>query len=225
MLLAFGMVCALLESQRTGRGQVVDAAMVDGSLAQMALLFGMMSAGQFVGNPGDHVLSGAAPFYDTYKTADGKFIAIGSLEPQFFKLLLDKLEIPYREFADAGFRSVSEDMDYSKWPALRKRLTDSFAGKSRDEWCAILEGTDVCFAPVLTLAEVQEHAHNRARKAVISIEGVLQNAPAPRYSHSTCARPSPPPYCGQHSESVLTDCGYSAQEIQDLYKEGAIIKS
>lgn len=222
MLLAFGMVCALLETQRTGRGQVVDAAMVDGALAQMAMAFGMMAAGQFSGQPGENVLAGAAPFYDTYETADGRFVAIGSLEPQFFRLLLEKTGIPHAEFADAGFHAVSSALNTKTWPELRRRLTTAFSQKTRDEWCAIMEGSDVCFAPVLTLAEVHQHAHNRARQAVIEIDGVMQNAPAPRFSTSTPDVPAPPPREGQDSDMVLAKLGFSAEEILLLRAEGVI---
>jgi len=222
MLLAFGMVCALLQVQRTGIGQVVDAAMVDGALAQMAMSFGLMAVGLFSGQPGAHALAGAAPFYDTYETADGRFVAIGSLEPQFFKLLLEKTGIPPAGFADAGFHSLYSAMNSDTWPELRHRLAAAFRQKTRDQWCALMEGSDVCFAPVLTLAEVHTHAHNQARKAVIEVAGVMQNAPAPRFSVSTTGKPTPPPRHGQDSDSVLSTLGFSGTEILELRKDGII---
>lgn len=222
MLLAFGMVCALLHARRTGVGQVVDAAMVDGALAQMAMSFGIMAAGLFSGQPGEHALAGAAPFYDTYETADGRFVAIGSLEPQFFRLLLEKTGIPHAGFADAGFHSLYSAMNTAAWPELRRQLAAAFRQKTRDQWCAILEGSDVCFAPVLTLAEVHEHAHHRARKAVIEIGGVMQNAPAPRFSVTQPDRPDPPPRHGRDSDSVLSTLGFSGADIQELRKDGII---
>jgi len=222
MLLAFGMVCALLQAQRTGVGQVVDAAMVDGALAQMAMSFGILAMGLFSGQPGGHALAGAAPFYDTYETADGRFVAIGSLEPQFFRLLLEKTGIPHAGFADAGFHSLYSAMDTGAWPELRRLLAAAFRQKTRDEWCALMEGSDVCFAPVLTLAEVHEHAHHRARKAVIEIAGVMQNAPAPRFSVTQPDRPTPPPRHGQDSDSVLETLGFSSAEILELRKDGII---
>jgi alpha-methylacyl-CoA racemase len=222
MLLAFGMVCALLQAQRTGVGQVVDAAMVDGALAQMAMSFGLMAEGLFSAQPGSHALAGAAPFYDTYETADGRFVAIGSLEPQFFRVLLEKTGIPHAVFADAGFHSLYSAMNTSTWPELRRQLAAAFLQKTRDEWCAIMEGSDVCFAPVLTLSEVNEHAHNQARKAVIEIAGVMQNAPAPRFSVSITGKPTPPRRPGEDSDSVLAAVGFSGTEIQALRKDGII---
>jgi alpha-methylacyl-CoA racemase len=222
MLLAFGMVCALLQAQRTGVGQVVDAAIVDGALAQMAMSFGIMAVGLFYGQPGGHALAGAAPFYDTYETADGRFVAIGSLEPQFFRLLLEKTGIPHAGFVDAGFHSPYSAMNTEAWPELRRQLSAAFRQKTRDEWCAIMEASDVCFAPVLTLAEVHHHAHNQARQAVIKIGGVVQNAPAPRFSVTKPGQPSPPPRHGQDSDSVLQTLGFSGAEVLELRKDGII---
>jgi alpha-methylacyl-CoA racemase len=196
--------------------------MVDGALAQMAMSFGLMAAGLFSGQPGSHALAGAAPFYDTYETADGRFVAIGSLEPQFFRLLLEKTGIPHAGFADAGFHSLYAAMNSSAWPELRRQLAAAFRQKTRDEWRALMEGSDVCFAPVLTLAEVHEHAHHQARKAVIEIDGVMQNAPAPRFSISHTERPDPPPRHGQDSGSVLEALGFSSAEIEELRKDGII---
>ncbi len=228
LLLAFGLVCALLETRRSGQGQVVDAAMVDGALAQMAMSFGMLASGQFPPGPGESVLAGAAPFYDTYETADGRFIAIGALEPQFFRLLLKLTGIPATDFGDAGIAELSDHatlargINTSKWPELRRRLTAAFSSKTRDEWCAIMEGTDVCFAPVLTLAEVDQHRHIKARGSVIDIEGVTQNAPAPRFSRSRPDTPAAPRRAGQDTDSVLSAHGFGAEELRSLRAEGAV---
>lgn len=222
MLLAFGLVCALLETQRSGQGQVVDAAMVDGVLAQMALSFGMLAASQFPPQTGASTLAGAAPFYDTYATADGRFVAIGALEPKFFSRLLELTGIPHEAFADAGFRSASQPMNSAKWPALRRRLDTAFRQKTRDEWCAIMAGTDVCFAPVLTLEEVQDHPHNRYRNAVIEVDGVRQNAPAPRFSRSRTAPPTAAPAAGQDTAAVLKSCGYSPAAISEMQQQGIV---
>jgi len=226
LLLAFGMLCALLEAGRSGKGQVVDAAMVDGAVTQMAMSFGMLAAGQFPMGAGKSVLAGAAPFYDTYETADGRYIAVGALEPQFFRLLLELTGIPFEDFHDAGivdltdFSSLTRDVNTAKWPELRRRLTAAFGSKTRDEWCAVLEGTDVCFAPVLTLAEVKEHPHIRARGSVIEIEGVIQNAPAPRFSRSQAVDPAAPPREGRDTVSVLSASGFTENEIRVLQEKG-----
>jgi alpha-methylacyl-CoA racemase len=188
----------------------------------MAMSFGIMAVGLFSGQPGGHALAGAAPFYDTYETADGRFVAIGSLEPQFFQLLLEKTGIPFAGFAEAGFHSLYSAMNAGAWPELRRRLAAAFRQKTRDEWCTIMEGSDVCFAPVLTLAEVHSHAHNQARQAVINIEGVMQNAPAPRFSLTQPDRPTPPPRHGQDSDSVLETLGFSGAEILELRKDGIV---
>jgi alpha-methylacyl-CoA racemase len=227
MLLAFGMLCALLEVQRSGRGQVVDAAMVDGALAQMSLSFGMLAAGQYPDGPGRSPLSGAMPFYDTYETADGRFVAIGSLEPQFFRLLMESTGIPAEDFKDAGVASLSDlpaltrGVNSAKWPEMRRLLQRAFRDKTRAEWCEIMEGTEVCFAPVLSLAEVADHHHIKARNSVIEIEGVPQNAPAPRFSVTQPGKPKPPPHRGQNTDELLALAGYSGAEIHSLRQQGA----
>jgi len=228
MLLAFGLVCALMEAQRSGTGQVVDAAMVDGALAQMAMSFGMLAGGQFPLGTGESTLAGAAPYYATYETADGRFVAIGALEPQFFRLLLDLTGIPAEDFEDAGIAaltdlpSLTRGINTAKWPALRRRLAEAFRGKTRDEWCAIMEGTDVCFAPVLSLAEVNEHPHIRSRGSIVEIAGMRQNAPAPRFRRTKTATPAPPPVAGQDTDRVLSAADYSIEEIRAWRAEGAI---
>jgi len=222
MLLAFGLVCALLETQRSGQGQVVDAAMVDGTLAQMALSFGMLAADWFPLQTGASTLAGAAPFYDTYATADGRFVAIGALEAKFFTRLLELTGIPPEAFADAGFRGVSQPMNSAKWPQLRQRLEHAFRQKTRDQWGAIMAGTEVCFAPVLTLQEVHDHPHHRYRDAVIEVDGVWQNAPAPRFSRSRTARPTAAPEAGRDTAAVLKSCGYSPAAINELQQQGIV---
>ena len=228
MLLAFGILCALLEARQSGKGQVVDAAMVDGALAQMSLSFAMLAAGYFPPGAGQSPLAGAVPFYDTYETSDGRYVAIGSLEPQFFRLLLELTGIPVDDFADAGINSLTDlplltqGANTDKWPELRQRLTRVFRSKTRDEWCAIMEGTEVCFAPVLTLEEVSEHRHIKARNSVIEVGGVTQNAPAPRFSLTPPGIPSAPPRDGQHTEELLLSAGFTQAEIHSLKAQGAI---
>jgi len=208
MLLAFGMVCALLETQKSGQGQVVDAAMTDGSAALMAMIYGLKAAGLWTDKPGTNLLDTGAHFYDTYETADNKFIAIGSIEPQFYELLLKLAEIDDPQFQG--------QLDFAQWSQLKEKLSILFKTKTRDAWCEIMEGSDVGFAPVLSMSEAPEHPHNKQRKTFIENEGVLQPAPAPRFSRTEPEIKSPPPTPEQDTESVLTDFGFSGQEIDSL---------
>ncbi len=182
MMLAFGMVAALLHAQKTGVGQVIDAAMTDGAATLMSMIWGFRSNGIWTDERGSNLLDTGAHMYDTYETSDGKWISIGSLEPQFYAEL--------RRLAGlTEDRDFDAQMDRSQWPALKSRLTSLFLGKTRDEWCALMEMTDVCFAPVLSMAEAPSHPHNLARETFISVGGVTQPAPSPRYSVTTCDLP------------------------------------
>jgi alpha-methylacyl-CoA racemase len=214
MLLAFGLMCAVLESHRSGQGQVVDAAMTDGSALLMSMIYGFKASGSWTGQRADNVLDGGAPFYGTYQCADGKWIAIGSIEPQFYALLLEKCGID-----PVG---LPAQRDRAGWAALRVRLEAVFLGKSRDAWCALMEGTDVCFAPVLDLDEAPLHAHNVARAAFREIGGVLQPAPAPRFSRSTPDLPRPPAAAGADTASILAALGLDMGQIARLRQAGAI---
>lgn len=225
MLLAFGMVCALLEARSSGQGQVIDAAMIDGAVAQMAMSFGMRSVGMFSGAPGADLLSGAAPFYDVYETADGRFITVGSLEPQFFRILLDRLGIDAGRFAGAGYRGLHEPPATDQWPALRAELDRAIRALTRDEIDRLFDGTDACVAPVLALEEVADHPHHRARRTIIDIAGVPQNAPAPRFSRTPAAEPLPPPAPGAHSRELLFELGYGADDITELVDAGIVLES
>jgi alpha-methylacyl-CoA racemase len=222
MFMAFGMVCGLLEAQKSGKGQVIDAAMVDGSNALMATFHGFRAMGLFDDQAGSHFLSGAAHFYDTYETSDGKFVSIGSLEPQFYNLLIEKLGLDRERFLAAGFHLDPQKMNARMWPELKEELAAIFLGKTRDEWCALLEGSDVCFAPVLTGTEASQHPHNIARGAFIEVGGVVQNAPAPRFSDSSPDSPSPPPPPGRDSEELLSEAGYSGDEIEQLLQSAVV---
>jgi alpha-methylacyl-CoA racemase len=208
MLLAFGIVCALLEAQKSGKGQVVDAAMVDGAATLMAMFFTMGAAGAFKDQRGTNLLDGGAHFYDTYETKDGKYICLGSIEPQFYALLLEKTGVDKAKFAP--------QMDPGQWPVLKQELTRVFKTRTRDEWCAIMEGTDVCFAPVLSIFEAPDHPHNKARGTFVEVDGMMQPAPSPRFSRTaaTISHSSRKP--GEDSEQVLANCGFSAAEIADL---------
>jgi alpha-methylacyl-CoA racemase len=214
MLLAYGMVCALLEAQKSGKGQVVDAAMVDGAASLMAMFFTMAAVDRFSDQRGTNMLDGGAHFYDTYETSDGKAICIGSIEPQFYALLVEKAELDPERFAP--------QMDSSQWPALKEELIGIFKSKTQAEWCEIMEGTDVCFAPVLSILEAPEHPHNKARNTFVEVDGVVQPAPSPRFSRTVpeISHAANPP--GADTEAVLTDCGFSQDEVAALKEAGAI---
>jgi alpha-methylacyl-CoA racemase len=214
MLMAFGIVCGLLEARTSGHGQVVDAAMVDGSAALMAMIWGFRSMGSWSEEHGTNVLDTGAPFYDTYETADGKFISLGSLEPQFYAELIGRLGLDDVD--------LTAQMDRRGWPALRERFTALFKSKTRDEWCEILEMSDACFAPVLTMSEAAEHPHIKARQTVVDELGVLQPAPAPRFSRTPGAIQRPPAWPGEHTDGALAEWGFSADEIAKLRDAGAI---
>jgi alpha-methylacyl-CoA racemase len=199
MLLALGMVCALLETQKSGEGQVVDAAMTDGSALLMALFYSLNAQGQWTMERGCNLLDGGAPFYDVYETGDGKYVSIGAIEPQFYTLLMDKLglcddEVPTRD-------------DPRSWPELSTRLEQLFKTRSRDEWCELLEGSDACFAPVLDFQEAPHHPHNRARSTYLEVNGLTQPAPAPRFSRTPSEVKFPPREPGSDMNTLLEDWG------------------
>lgn len=214
MMLAFGIVCAMLEAQKSGKGQVVDAAMTDGSAALMGIIYGLKGMGIWTNDRQSNMLDGGAHFYDAYECADGKFISIGAIEPQFYALLIEKAEI-----SDDAFQA---QMDRDGWPELKKKIAEVFKQKTRAEWCEIMEGTDICFAPVLDLDEAPEHPHNKARGTFVQIEGVTQHAPAPRFSRTSCATPVRPPRAGEHTEEILAGWGVSEGEISEIKASGAV---
>jgi len=214
MLLAFGMVCAMLEAQKSGKGQVVDAAMVDGAASLMAMFYTMGAAGAFTDKRGTNLLDGGAHFYDTYETKDGRYICVGSIEPQFYALLVEKAGVDPERF--------SKQMDASRWPEYKQELTEVFKGKTRDEWCKIMEGTDVCFAPVLSVFEAPEHPHNKARNTFVQIDGMVQPAPSPRFSRTEAEIRHGARTPGEDTRSVLEDCGFTADEIAKLEADGVV---
>ncbi len=222
LLLAFGLVCALFEAQRSGRGQVVDAAMLDGALAQMAQAFGFQSAGRFDGRPGADLLSGAAPWYDSYETSDGRWMAVGAIEPRFFRILLDRLDLDAERYAPAGFQGPAGEPDTSMWPELRAALAGRFREHTRDHWTALFEGTDACVTPILSLQETAEHPHNRARSALLDSEGVMQAAPAPRFSRTAPDRPAAPAPAGRDTAALLAELGYDSHQINALRQAGTV---
>jgi alpha-methylacyl-CoA racemase len=214
MLLAVGVLAALLERERSGLGQVVDAAMVDGSALLASFLYGLRAAGAWQDERGTNVLDGGAPFYDTYATADGRYLAVGALEPKFFAELLARLGIDET--------SVPAQYDRSGWPELRARLTEVFAGRTQAEWVEVFTGSDACVAPVVSPRDAPGHPHNAARKTFIDVGGVTQPAPAPRFGRSACDPPSPPARPGADTDDVLAGLGISAADITSLRDRGAI---
>lgn len=217
MLLAFGMVCALLEAQKSGKGQVVDAAMVDGSASLMAMFFSMRAMGLFKEERGTNLLDSGAHFYETYETKDGKYICIGSIEPQFYALLVEKAELDTERF--------SAQMDAQQWPAMKEELAAVFKKKSRDEWCRIMEGTDVCFAPVLSIWEAPDHPHNKTRNVFVDVEGVQQPAPAPRFSRTEVSIQGAPQPPGGSTRSVLESFGFTDETITDLLDKDIVFEA
>lgn len=218
LYLAFGLMAALFERQRSGRGQVVDAAMVDGAASLMSLFHGLAAGGQWdASRRAANLLDGGAPFYDTYRTADDRFVAIGALEPKFFAELAQRIGL------DARF--VPRQYDRRLWPEMRAQLTSIIGGRTRDEWCTLLEGSDACFAPVLTLAEAPDHPHARARAGFVDIHGVRQPAPAPRFSRSIAGTPGASPEAGEHTEAVLAEAGFDADQIAALLADGSARKT
>jgi alpha-methylacyl-CoA racemase len=211
MMLAFGMLAAILQAQATGRGQVVDCAMTDGSAVLMSMIWGFRAMGRWGNNRGTNLLDGGAHFYDTYETADGKWVAIGAIEPQFYRALREVMGLDGGEW-DAQFAPAM-------WPGLKAELTQRFKSRSRDAWVAAFAGHEACFAPVLGFDEAVEHPHNRARGTFVEAGGVVQPAPAPRYSMSATV----PPEMGREAETeaILTENGFSDDEIAALHEAGA----
>lgn len=199
MFLAFGMVAALLERERSGKGQVVDATMTDGAALLASMFFGFRASGRWSERRGENLLDGGAPFYDTYETADGKYVAVACLEPKFFAEMAGRLGLDRR--------FIERQSDRALWPELREQLTAIFRGKTRAEWVAELEGTDCCFTGVLTFDEAPRHPHNVARRMFVEVSGVTQPAPAPRFSRSEPETPRPAPEIGGDTAAVLRDWG------------------
>ncbi|MEA3216277.1 MAG: alpha-methylacyl-CoA racemase, partial [Acidimicrobiia bacterium] len=215
MLLAFGVVCALLEAKGSGQGQVVDAAMVDGSAVLMTMFAGMFHSGVWTDERGGNLLDTGSHFYDVYETADGRYVSFGSIEPQFYAELL--------ELSGLGAQDdLPQQNDKARWPEMKARLADLVRQKTSDEWCAIMEDSDVCFAPVLTMAEAAKHPHNELRQTYVEVAGVSQPAPAPRFSRTPPAVQAPPAHPGQHTDDVLRACGLSADDIAKLRSSGAV---
>ena len=214
LYLALGVVAALLEAKTSGRGQVIDAAMVDGAASLMTVVYGLKAAGSWQNERGVNLLDGGAPYYGVYETADGKYLAIGAIEPKFYAELLEKCGL-----ADAALPAQN---DRDGWPELRARLAQTFKGRSRDEWCEIFAGSDACFAPVLDLDEAPDHPHNTARGSFAERGGVVQPAPAPRFSRTVSEIGGPPREPGADTDAALASWGFDGAEIARLRHAGAI---
>jgi alpha-methylacyl-CoA racemase len=214
MFLAFGLMCAVFEAQRSGKGQVVDVSMVEGSAALMHMMYSFKAMGAWRDERGANMLDGAAHFYDTFETADGRYVSIGSIEPQFYALLVQLAGLDAAEFAPQN--------EQARWPDLKDKLAAVMRQRTRDEWCAIMEGTDVCFAPVLSMTEAPGHPHNAARGTFIEVAGVTQPAPAPRFSRTAPAAPAAAGPAGGDTAAVLAAIGYADDRIRSLRDAGVL---
>jgi alpha-methylacyl-CoA racemase len=214
MLLAFGMVAAILSARQTGRGQVIDAAMVDGAASLMTMTYTLRQAGIWNDQRGTNLLDTGAHFYEVYETADGGYMGVGAIEPQFYAALLEGLELTNEEMPGQNDREA--------WPAMKEKFAAIFAAKTRAEWEAIFDGTDACTAPVLTSAEAHRHPHNQQRGTFVEVAGVVQPGPSPRFEGTPSAIRRPPPNPGQHGDEALADWGLDVGEITKLRESGAI---
>jgi alpha-methylacyl-CoA racemase len=213
MLLALGVLAALVERERSGEGQVIDAAMTDGSALLTAMFHGMAHRGLWREGRGSNLLDGAAPFYRCYQCADGGYVAVGALEPRFYAALLEGLGLEHL--------GITPQYDTTAWPQLAQRFATVFATRTRDEWATHFAGTEACVAPVLSFAEAPDHPHNRARGTFVDVGGVVQPAPAPRFSRTAPPPPSPPPAAGADTDA-LAGWGFEAAEITRLREAGAV---
>jgi alpha-methylacyl-CoA racemase len=222
LLLAYGIACALFESRQSGRGQVVDAAMLDGALSFMAMFFGYKAADQFSDRTGEHLLGGGAHYYGVYETQDHKSLAVAPIEPRFYGPFLERLGLTEDRWRSAGYPALDKSTIEREWPALKDQLARVFKTRSRDHWCEVFRGSDVCVTPVLTLQEAVDHPHNRARQSVIDVGGIAQNAPAPRFSRTSPTAPRPPRKAGADTASILEDWRIDGELISRARVEGAL---
>ncbi len=212
MLLVVGVLAALLERGASGHGQVVDAAMVDGASTLMAMTWALRGAGSWSDERGSNLLDGGAPFYDTYRCADGGYLAVGAIEPQFWAIVVDVL----------GLDDVPDQLDVGRWPELRRRVAAVIATRDRDEWAAMFAPLDACVSPVLTMGEAMRHPHMAARNTIVDVDGVPQPAAAPRLSRTPGAVNGPPSLPGQHTRQALRDWGFAPDEVTALERDEAV---
>ena len=215
LMLAYGMVCALLEAKTSGKGQVVDAAMIDGAATLMASTFAASQVGFWREERGTNLLDGGAHFYEVYETSDGKYISLGAIEPQFYAALLETLG------EDATYFQNQWDMD--NWPAMQEQMSEIIKGKTRDQWDAVFAGVDVCYAPVLAMSEVRHHPHHQARGTFIDDGEYWQPAPAPRFSRTKAELRGPSARLGQHTQDILREFGFSDQDIAEKLASKAVV--
>lgn len=214
MLLAFGMLCALFEARSSGKGQVVDAAMMDGAALLMSMIYGYHAKDKWQPERGRNIFDGGAHFYGCYECADGKWLGVGAIEPQFYNLMLEQTGVDRDAFSD--------QWNEEEWPRFRKELARVFRTRPRQVWNDIFEGTDACVTPILSMSEVADHPHNMARAVFTDMDGTVMPSPAPRFSRTPGEISAPPPLVGEHSEQILGDWGFGASEIEDLKSRGAI---
>jgi alpha-methylacyl-CoA racemase len=217
MFLAFGVVSALWEAQRSGKGQVVDTSMLEGSAYLMLPIYGMHGSGFWSDDRGTNILDTGAPFYGTYECSDGNWVSIGSIEPKFYAELLEKTGMDKMD--------LPAQMDRESWPAVTEIYREVFKTKTRDEWCAIMEGSDICFAPVLSMTEAPSHPQNVARDSFVEIAGVTQPGPAPKFSRTQAKAGGPAPVLGQNTTEGLAEWGFSEDEIATLLASGAVVQT
>jgi len=215
MLLAFGVVAALLEASRSGRGQVVDAAMVDGASSLLTFIFAMHSLGRWKEERASNFLDSGAHFYDVYETSDGRYMAVGAIEPQFYAELLERLGL--------AAENLPPQMDESSWPEMTRHFAEIFASRTRDEWAAVFEGSDACTVPVLSPFEAHLHPHNQSRQTFVEVGGVVQPAPVPRFSRTPGAISRPPSPPGHDTDEALSSWGLDAERIGKLRQDGAVV--
>ena len=211
MLLGFGVACGLIEAARSGKGQDVDAAMVEGASLLATMFFGFLSSNSWNEDRGSNILDTGAPWYNVYETKDGKYVSVGAIEERFYKDLLNRMQLDEKQFPQH---------DRAKWPLHKAALTTVFKSKTRDEWVKVFEGSDACFAPVLSWSEAPRHPHNRARSAYISVKRVEQPAPAPRFSRTPGEVQRPPPERGEGGAQALADWGFAAEQMKRLTSLG-----
>lgn len=216
MLLAFGVVCGLLEASRSGRGQVIDAAMVDGAALLGSMIWGLRAAGEW-GERGTNLLDTGSWYYEVYETSDGHHLSVGALEPQFFQLLVEITGV-----ADDGQGPIPDQADRDAWPGMKRRLAAVFRSRTLSQWCERFEGTDACVAPVLDLSEAPAHPHLAKRGTFVEVAGVTQPAPAPRFERTPGSVAFPPPAPGQHTDEALLEWGFGAEEVAQLRRDGAL---
>src|SRR5712691_11028500 len=214
LYLALGLVAGIREAQKSGKGQVIDVAMVDGVASLMTAIYGMHGAGIWTNERGTNILDTGAHYYDVYETRDGKHISVGSIEAKFYEELLERSGLKNQE--------LPRQNDRPSWPRMKERLKTLFLTRTRDEWCKIMEGTDICFAPVLSMDEAPQHPHNQIRGTFVTQDGVTQPAPAPRFSRTPSAIQCPPATPGEHTEEALSDWGFSSADLEKLRTCGAI---